>query len=195
MYAYIQGKITEYHPTYVVLDCGGVGYGLHISLYTAQAIKNKEQAKLYTHLYVREDDQRLYGFVDKTERQVFRLLISVSGIGTNTAMIILSSMSPKQVQSSILTDDVHTFKSVKGIGPKTAKRIILDLKDKMSKIDNISEDISIPSANNTTREEALSALVHLGFKQKDVLQAFKQIQHKDDSVESLIKKSLGVLSK
>ncbi len=195
MYEYICGKIAEYHPTYIVIDCAGVGYGLHVSLFTAQAVKDKGTPKLYTHLYVREDDQRLYGFASKIERQIFRQLLSVSGIGTNTAIIILSSMSPAQVQRAILSDDVESFRSVKGIGPKTAKRIILDLKDKMSKSDQLTADINVHPTDNTIRSEALSALVNLGFKQKDVLLSFKQIRDDGDTVEDLIKKSLALLSK
>ncbi len=195
MFEYIHGKLADFGPTYVVIDTNGVGYGINVSLSTSQAIKDRTTAKLYIHLYVREDDQRLYGFAEKLERQLFRLLLSVSGVGTNTALIILSSMTPAQVRQAVLSEDVESFRAVKGIGPKTAKRIILDLKDKLNKSFDKPVGNSIDTPNNTMRNEALSALVNLGFKQKEVLKAFEQVSGDAKSVEELIKKSLILLSK
>ena len=161
MIAQIKGRLIEKTPTYVIIDCGGVGYQLNISLNTFSKIGDEELCLLFTHFVVREDAQLLYGFKEKSERELFRLLISVSGVGSSTAMMILSSLSPEETKSAIMMSDVNTLKSVKGIGAKSAERIIVDLKDKIGKVDS-SDNLSMFS-NNTIKEEALSALVMLGF--------------------------------
>lgn len=196
MYEYISGKVVEKSPMYVVVDVQGVGYGLSISVNTYDQIKESDSAKFYTHLYVREDDQRLYGFASTMERDMFRYLISVSGIGTNTGIIILSSMTPAQVRNAILVDDVQSFSAVKGIGPKTAKRIILDLKEKMAKLGDDNLGTSAATLDNTIAAEALSALVNLGFKKQDVVKVINGILATDDSVslEVVIKKALQAFS-
>ncbi|MCL4131654.1 UNVERIFIED_CONTAM: hypothetical protein GTU68_057367 [Idotea baltica] len=196
MFEYISGTLTHKSPTYAVIDIQGVGYGLYISVHTYDQIKELDRAQLYTHLYVREDDQRLYGFATTVERDMFRYLISVSGIGTNTGVIILSSMSPDRVRRAILTDDVTSFSAVKGIGPKTAKRIILDLKEKMAKLGDIDLGTSSADADNTVGLEALSALVNLGFRKPEVVKVINGIMKSDErvSLEVLIKKALQAFS-
>lgn len=190
MIAQIKGRLVEKTPTYVVIDCGGVGYEINISLNTFSALDNEELCFLYTHFIVREDAQLLYGFKEKSERELFRLLISVSGVGASTAMMILSSLSPKETQQAILGGDVNTLKSVKGIGAKSAERIIIDLRDKIAKVEG-AESISI-SSNNTIKEEALSALIMLGFAKNPAEKALTKIMSlgEDLSVEELIKRTL-----
>lgn len=190
MIAQIKGRLVEKTPTYVVIDCGGVGYEINISLNTFSALDNEELCFLYTHFIVREDAQLLYGFKEKSERELFRLLISVSGVGASTAMMILSSLSPKETKQAILGGDVNTLKSVKGIGAKSAERIIIDLRDKIGKVEG-AESISTPS-NNTIKEEALSALVMLGFAKNPAEKALTKIMSlgEDLSVEELIKRTL-----
>lgn len=164
MITQIQGKLVEKNPTYVVVDCHGVGYFVNISLHTYSALPEGESVKLYTYLQVKEDAHTLYGFVTKGEREVFVLLLSVSGVGASTARTMLSSLSANQVRSAIVNGDVVTIQSVKGIGAKTAQRVILDLKDKMLKLQEF-EDVGFSQAN-TNKEEALSALDVLGFVRK-----------------------------
>lgn len=190
MIAQIKGRLVEKTPTYVVIDCGGVGYEINISLNTFSALDNEELCFLYTHFIVREDAQLLYGFKEKSERELFRLLISVSGVGASTAMMILSSLSPKETKQAILGGDVNTLKSVKGIGAKSAERIIIDLRDKIAKVEG-AESISI-SSNNTIKEEALSALIMLGFAKNPAEKALTKIMSlgEDLSVEELIKRTL-----
>jgi len=146
MITHIQGKLTEKNPTHVVIDCNGVGYMLNISLHTYSQIPDIEQLKLYTHLQVKEDSHTLYGFSSLAERDIFRLLISVSGIGASIARTMLSSLTPKQVREGIASGDVALIQSVKGIGAKTAQRVILDLKDKILKIYDIDE-VSVSKGN------------------------------------------------
>jgi len=193
MIAQIKGKLIDKTPTYVVIDCGGVGYEVKISLNTFSQIGEGEMCLLYTHFVVREDAQLLYGFKETSERELFRLLISVSGVGSSTAMMILSSLSPSETKHAILNSDVNTLKSVKGIGAKSAERIIIDLRDKIGKVDS-GETISLQS-NNTVKDEALSALVMLGFSKKPAEKALdKFIKTGDDfSVEELIKRALKSL--
>ncbi len=155
MIAQINGELVEKTPTYVVIDCNGVGYELKISLNTFSQIGEVERCKLYTHFVVREDAQLLYGFKETSERELFRLLISVSGVGSATAMMILSSLSPNETKGAILTGDVNALKSVKGIGAKSAERIIIDLRDKIGKIDGASTIYL--STNNNIKGEALRA--------------------------------------
>ncbi len=190
MIAHIQGKLVEKNPTDVVIDCNGVGYLLHISLHTFGQIPDKEHLKLYTHLLVKEDAHTLYGFSTNTEREIFKLLISVSGVGASTARTMLSSLNPDQVKDAIASGDVATIQSIKGIGAKTAQRVILDLKDKVLKVYGMDE-VSI-AQNNTKKSEALSALEVLGFNKKQSEKALDKIiaQQPDANVETLIKDAL-----
>lgn len=190
MIAQIKGRLVEKTPTYVVVDCNGVGYEINISLNTYSALGDDELCFLFTHFIVREDAQLLYGFKEKSERELFRLLISVSGVGASTAMMILSSLSPEEIKQAIISGDVNTLKSVKGIGAKSAERIIIDLRDKISKVESTGT-ISIV-ANNTIKEEALSALIMLGFSKKPAENALTKVMLSGDNltVEELIKKTL-----
>ncbi|MDC1324848.1 Holliday junction branch migration protein RuvA, partial [Flavobacteriaceae bacterium] len=161
MITHIQGKLVEKTPTHVIVDCNGTGYFINISLHTFSQITDQESIKVLTHLQVKEDSHTLYGFMSSAEREIFRLLISVSGIGANTARTMLSSLTPKQIREGIAVGDVALIQSVKGIGLKTAQRVIIDLKDKVLKIYDIDE--TSLSQNNTNKDEALSALEVLGF--------------------------------
>src|SRR5690625_2868488 len=192
MISHIQGRLVEKHPTDVVIDCNGVGYFLHITLQTYEQLPNTESVLMYTHLQVREDAHSLYGFITKSEREVFRLLISVSGIGAATARTMLSSLTPQEVVEAIAINDLKTLKSAKGIGIKTAQRLVLDLKDKVLKIYDIEES---DDSNNTNREEALSALETLGFARKPAEKVCKQIvkDKPDASAEMIIKLALKKL--
>jgi Holliday junction DNA helicase RuvA len=190
MIAQIKGELIEKTPTYVVIDCNGVGYELKISLNTFSQIGEEKTCLLFTHFVVREDAQLLYGFKETSERELFRLLISVSGVGSATAMMILSSLSSNEIKGAILTGDVNTLKGVKGIGAKSAERIIIDLRDKIGKIDGAAT-ISL-TANNTIKEEALSALVMLGFAKNPAEKALSKILSSGEelTVEELIKRTL-----
>jgi Holliday junction DNA helicase RuvA len=190
MITHIQGKLTEKNPTHVVIDCNGVGYMLNISLHTYSQIPNLENLKLFTHLQVKEDSHTLYGFSSLAEREIFRLLLSVSGIGASIARTMLSSLTPKQVREGIAMGDVALIQSIKGIGAKTAQRVILDLKDKVLKIYDIDE-VSV-SKDNTNKDEALSALEVLGFVKKQAERVVDKImiQQPDASVETIIKQAL-----
>lgn len=190
MITHITGKLIEKHTTHAIVECNGLGYYLPISLHTFSNIPDRENIILYTYLIIREDAHILYGFADKTEREIFKLLISVSGVGPSTAIIMLSSMSSQEIQRAIGSGDVDKIKSVKGIGIKTAQRVIVDLKDKILKTYESSEDFSI--SNNTIRNEALSALEVLGFTRKkvdNILQLILQ-ESPDINLEDLIKKAL-----
>ena len=193
MITHIQGKLTEKTPTNVVIDCNGVGYHLNISLHTYSQLTNQENLKLYTHLQVKEDAHTLYGFSSLSEREIFRLLISVSGIGTSIARTMLSSLTPKQVREGIAIGDVALIQSVKGIGSKTAQRVIIELKDKVLKIYDI-EDGAI-NMNNTNKEEALSALEVLGFTKKQSDRVVDKIisENQDANIETIIKETLKKL--
>ncbi|MGB0896040.1 MAG: Holliday junction branch migration protein RuvA [Flavobacteriaceae bacterium] len=193
MITQIQGKLIEKNPTNIVIDCNGVGYEIHISMHTFSLLPEQDFFKVYTHLQVKEDAHTLFGFIEKSEREIFRLLISVSGIGANTARVMLSSLSPKQIQQAIAVGDVATIQSVKGIGAKTAQRVILDLKDKVLKIYGIDE-VSNP-VNNTSKEEALSALEVLGYARKQAEKVCNKIvaATPDANVETIIKLALKSL--
>ena len=193
MITHIQGKLTEKNPTNVVIDCNGVGYHLNISLHTYSQISNQENLRLFTHLHIKEDSHTLYGFSSLSEREIFRLLISVSGIGTNIARTMLSSLTPKQVREGIAIEDVALIQSVKGIGLKTAQRVIIELKDKVLKVYDIDEG-SI-SLSNTNKEEALSALEVLGFTKKQSDRVVDKIiaANQDANVETIIKEALKKL--
>ncbi len=190
MIAHIQGRLVEKNPTDVVIDCNGVGYQLHISLHTYSLIPNVENIKLFTFLQIKEDAHTLFGFVEKSEREIFKLLLSVSGIGANIARTMLSSMEPKQILQAIASADVGTIQSIKGIGSKTAQRVILDLKEKVLKVYDLDE-VSM-ALNNTNKDEALSALEVLGFNKKLAERVVEKIvkESPDASIESLIKQAL-----
>ena len=190
MITHIQGKLVEKNPTDVVIDCNGVGYLLNISLHTFSQIPDQENIKLFTHLQVKEDSHTLFGFSSLAEREIFRLLLSVSGIGASTARTMLSSLTPKQVREGIATSDVALIQSIKGIGAKTAQRAIIELKDKVLKIYDIDE-LSV-SKGNTNKDEALSALEVLGFVRKQVERVVDKIMmlHPDATVETIIKQAL-----
>ena len=190
MITHIRGKLVEKNPTYAIVECNGVGYFLNISVNTFSKIPDNEAVLLYTHLSIREDAHTLFGFADKTEREIFKLLISVSGVGPSIARTMLSSMSSDQIQQAIASEDVATIQSVKGIGGKTAQRVIVDLKDKILKTYELTED-SVKS-NNTIKEEALSALEVLGFSRKQVDKIVQRIvqESPDISLEDIIKQAL-----
>lgn len=190
MIAHLQGKLVEKSATHVIIDCGGVGYHVNISLHTYSLLPTNDLIKLYTHLQIKEDAHTLYGFIEKSEREIFRLLLSVSGIGAGIARTMLSSLNPKQITNAIASGDVGTIQSIKGIGSKTAQRVILDLKEKVLKLFDLDE-VSM-TQSNTNRDEALSALEVLGFVRKSAEKVIEKIV-KDDpeaSVESIIKQAL-----
>ena len=190
MITHIQGKLVEKNLTDVVIDCNGVGYFVNISLHTYSQIPEGDFLKLYTYLQVKEDSHSLFGFSSKAEREIFKLLISVSGVGASTARTMLSSLTPKQVREGIAHGDAALMQSVKGIGAKTAARIILDLKDKVLKIYDI-DDVSTVR-NNTHKDEALSALEVLGFVRKQAERVVEKIvaNQPDANVEVIIKEAL-----
>ena len=190
MITHLKGKLVEKSPTNVVIEVNGIGYWVNISLTTFSQIPDIENIKLYTHLQIKEDSHSLYGFYSKKEREIFRLLISVSGIGTSTARTMLSSLDPQQVVEAISTNNVSIVQSVKGIGSKTAQRLIIELRDKILKIYDLDE--TYVNSNNTTREEALSALEVLGINKKSSERLVDNIikENQDISVEEIIKETL-----
>lgn len=190
MITHLRGKLVEKTPTYVVVECNGVGYLAHISLNTFSKIPDEEAVFLYTYLSVKEDSNTLYGFASKIEREIFKLLISVSGVGPSIARTMSSSMTTDEIQQAIASSDVATIQSVKGIGAKTAQRVIIDLKDKIIKTYGIDEVSA--SQSNTNKEEALSALEVLGFNNKQSGRVIDRILKEDNtmSVENLIKQAL-----
>jgi len=190
MIHHLKGKLVEKNPTHVIIECGGVGYFVNISLHTFSLIEDVENFGLFTHLQVKEDSHTLFGFVEKSEREIFRLLLSVSGIGTSTARTMLSSMTPPQIRDAIANGDVPSIQAIKGIGAKTAQRVILDLRDKILKVYDIGE-VSVNS-NNTNKEEALSALEVLGFDRRQAEKAVDKVLRQDSSlsVENIIKLAL-----
>ncbi|MEY2921594.1 MAG: hypothetical protein RLZZ236_819 [Bacteroidota bacterium] len=193
MIAHIQGKLVEKNPTEVVIDCGGVGYHINISLHTYSLLPNSDQIKLFTYLQIKEDAHTLFGFFEKSEREIFKMLLSVSGIGASIARTMLSSLEPKQIIQAIASGDVGTVQSIKGIGVKTAQRVILDLQDKVLKLYDLDEVSMV--LNNTNRDEALSALEVLGFVRKSSEKVVEKIikEDPDATVESIIKKALKSL--
>ncbi|CAM3262313.1 Holliday junction branch migration protein RuvA [Aequorivita lipolytica] len=190
MITHIQGRLVEKTPTDVVIDCNGVGYFVNISLHTFSELPSSENVKLFTHLLVKEDSHTLYGFSGVAEREIFRLLISVSGVGASIARTMLSSLAPDQVLDAIATNDIATIQSVKGIGAKTAQRVVLDLKDKILKVYGLSS-ISA-GTSNTNKNEALSALETLGFVRKQSEKVVDAIvmENPQASVEMIIKQAL-----
>ena len=193
MIDYIKGKLAELTPTYVVVENEGIGYFVSISLSTYTRLEGRDDYKILVHEIIREDSHQLFGFADKEERDIFRLLISVSGVGAGTARMMLSSLSHDEIEKAILGSDVNTLKSIKGIGLKTAQRIIVDLKDKIGKQSGPGQIFAF--TDNTKREEALSALVMLGFGKSAVFKVLDRIirEEKDLTVEELIKKALKSL--
>lgn len=195
MIAYLQGKLAFKDPTYVIIDVNGVGYQVKISLQTYSKIKDQEQIRLLTFLHIKEDGHTLYGFHEEDEKRLFLLLISINGVGPNTGLMILSSLSAEEIEHAIASGDVGTIQRVKGIGAKTAQRIILELKDKITK--SISDTSSMGggflNSNNKIREEALQALLTLGFPklgaEKNIASVLKK-SNGEISLEDLIKASL-----
>jgi holliday junction DNA helicase RuvA len=190
MITHLKGKLVEKNPTHIVIECAGIGYFVNISLHTFSKIGDSENIQLYTHLQIKEDSHTLFGFSEKSEREIFRLLLSVSGIGSSTARTMLSSLSPAQIRDAIAIGDVPTIQGIKGIGAKTAQRVILDLKEKVLKVYDIDE-LSAPS-NNTNKDEALSALEVLGFVRKQAEKVVDKVVAQDPglSVEDIIKFAL-----
>ena len=196
MIHYVKGEVTFKSPTFIIVEAGGLGYQIFISLHTYGKIEKLERVKILTYFHVKEDQQTLYGFAEPAERSLFIHLISVSGIGPNTAQLVLSSLTTDEVRGAILAEDSATFNRVKGIGPKTAKRIILDLKDKIAKESGEDAPTLLP-VDNTIRQEALSALVALGFNRAAVQKTLNGLLRKNPEVtqvEALIKLALKQLS-
>ncbi|WP_207426521.1 Holliday junction branch migration protein RuvA [Pedobacter sp. SYSU D00535] len=194
MYAYIDGRLTFKCPTYVVIEAGGIGYQINISLNTYGKLPADERCKLFTWLHVKEDAHTLYGFIDEGERRLFLHLISVSGIGAGTGRMILSSITPEEIQTAIIKGDVPLIQRIKGIGPKSAQRIILELQDKLKKEGSASL-IDLPAYSNS-REEALAALVMLGFAKNAAEKALDNVIKRESeslTIEQMIKSALKVL--
>lgn len=190
MIAHIQGKLIEKSPTEVIIDCGGVGYQVNISLHTYSLIPQADHIKLFTYLQIKEDSHTLFGFVEKSEREIFKMLLSVSGIGASIARTMLSSLEPKQIIQALAVGDLATIQSIKGIGSKTAQRAILDLKEKVLKVYDLDEVSMLQ--NNTNKDEALSAMEVLGFNKKLAEKVVDKIVKEDPNatVESIIKQAL-----
>jgi len=193
MYEYIQGELQEINPAGCIIECGGIGYSLHISLHTYSQIGASRQVKLFLHQVVREDAHLLFAFFTREERELFRHLLSVSGIGANTARMMLSAQSPVDLQQAIVTGNASLLQSIKGIGAKTAQRVIVDLADRFRKDKSIPELFA--AADNRIREEALSALVMLGFSKSEADKAVSKVitTEKELNLETLIKKALKLL--
>ncbi|MEM6724800.1 MAG: Holliday junction branch migration protein RuvA [Bacteroidota bacterium] len=201
MIAYVKGEITYKNPAELIIEAGGIGYRIHISLYTYTRIEKLERVKLLTYFHVKEDGQTLYGFSNGIERSLFIHLISVSGIGPNTARLILSAMDPEDVRAAIIAENVKSLTAVKGLGPKTAKRMIVELKDKLLKEAGDSSPILDAAQNNqgkqALREEAIAALTALGFSRIAVQKTISQIlktNSRIDKVETLVKLALKALT-
>lgn len=197
MIDYVQGKIAELNPTYAVLDVQGIGYCLNISLTTYSSLTGQTEAKLYAHEVIREDEHLLYGFLSKGEREIFRLLISVSGVGPNTARLLLSSFSAAELRQVVALGDSKKIAQVKGLGPKSAQRIVVDLKDKVLKVE-MEDGPEIPGlevVDDGLRSSAVAALVMLGYSQAPAQKAVNKIvsQAPDASVEAIIKQALRML--
>lgn len=194
MIAHIDGKLVQKTPTYVVIDCGGVGYSINISLHTYEKISDSERLKLFTHLVIKEDSHTLYGFVEEDERTLFVQLISVSGVGPNTARLMLSSLKPNDIKQAITTSNWALIKTVKGIGEKTAQKVVIDLKNKI-KGDDAVEGISLITTRNVLVEEALAALVMLGFSKNEAEKGLQKVRQQNPqyTVEELVKNTLKIL--
>lgn len=192
MYEYVKGIIAERTPTYVVVETGGVGYAVNISLQTYGQIGSLQEIQLWLHHIVREDAELLFGFFDKEEREIFRLLIGVSGIGPNTARMILSSLSSGEIRTAIMCDDIRRLQGIKGIGLKTAQRLVVDLKDKVAKTAGLSGSSAVPGQTTSLQEEALSALVTLGFAKAPAEKTIALLLRENPAytLENLIKTAL-----
>lgn len=192
MIDYIKGKIIELTPTYTVVENSGIGYMIQISLQTFSALENRSDVTIYIHHYLREDDEQFYGFSSKDERELFRLIISVSGIGVSTAQMMLSSMSSDEIRNAIISEDINRIKSIKGIGLKTAQRLILELKDKIVKGGGTGGSVIFSAGANAVVEEATTALVLLGFTKANVNKAISAVLKENPSanLETIIKMSL-----
>ena len=196
MYEFIQGKIEHANPAFVIINVNGIGYHLQISINTYEQLKSLKDARVLTYLAIKEDGHYIYGFFDEVERQLFKQLISVNGVGTNTARMILSGQSPTEIISAISTGNIATLKAVKGVGPKTAQRIILELQDKIARISTPGEMSLIPTQTNRAFDEALLALQALGFQRAVAEKTLLKITNNNKmqiGVEDMIKQSLKVL--
>lgn len=192
MYDYIKGDIVEITPTEVILECCGIGYSIMISLQTYDALKSSSEAKVYIYHHIREDEEQFYGFATKNERELFKLLISVSGVGVGSARMMLSSLTDEEIRNAILSEDVRTIKSIKGIGMKTAQRLILDLKDKIVKGAGVeAAEITVPTKNHNV-DEATTALLNLGFSKVNINKILPEILKEipDASIETIIREGL-----
>lgn len=192
MYDYIKGDIVEITPTEVILECNGIGYSIMISLQTYDALKSSSEAKVYIYHHIREDEEQFYGFATKNERELFKLLISVSGVGVGSARMMLSSLTDEEIRNAILSEDVRTIKSIKGIGMKTAQRLILDLKDKIVKGAGVeAAEIAVPAKNHNI-DEATTALLNLGFSKVNINKILPEIlkESPDASIETIIREGL-----
>ena len=194
MIEYIKGKLIELTPTDAIVECNGIGYHMLISLQTFSSLENTEDVKVFVHHYLREDEELYYGFATKDERELFRLLISVSGIGAATARMMLSSLTSEEIRNAILAEDINRIKSIKGIGLKSAQRLILELRDKIAKGGG-TETAIFPVKDNSIVEEAVTALVLLGFTKANVNKAVSAVikENPDASLESIIKLALKKL--
>lgn len=195
MIDYIKGKLTELTPTEAIVECYGIGYRTLISLQTYEMLNNKEEVTVFIHHYLREDEELYYGFGGKDERELFRLLIGVSGIGASTARMMLSSLTSDEIRNAIIAEDINKIKSIKGIGLKSAQRLILELKDKVVKGAGTDNSTLFTAASNTSTEEAVTALVMLGFTKANVNKAVSAVlkEKSDASLEEIIKLSLKKL--
>jgi len=195
MYEYIKGLVTELNPAYAVIEVNGIGYFVNISLTSYSALRHGEQTQLFLHQIVREDAHLLFGFETKVERELFRMLITVNGVGPNTARLILSSLTPQELTSSILSENLVKLKSVKGIGAKTAQRIILDLKDKINLSGELDTAEIFAASDNTIKKDALLTLTTLGFAKSAVEKVLDKVlkEKPDASLETVIKLSLNYL--
>lgn len=192
MYDYIKGEIVEISPTEVILECNGIGYSIMISLQTYDALKERDEAKVYIYHHIREDEEQFYGFATKNERELFKLLISVSGVGVGSARMMLSSLTDEEIRNAILSEDVRTIKSIKGIGMKTAQRLILDLKDKIVKGAGVeTAEITVPTKNHNI-DEATTALLNLGFSKVNINKILPEIlkESPNASIETIIREGL-----
>ncbi len=194
MISHLEGKLVEKTPTYLVVECSGVGYEVNISLNTFEKIPDTERVKVLTCLIIKEDSHTLYGFAEEEERVLFKQLISVSGVGTNTARLMLSSLRPADIKNAISTGNWALIKTVKGIGEKTAQKVVIDLKNKIKKVES-AEGFSFTTEKNTVLEEALAALVMLGFSKAEAEKGLTKIkqQNPDYTVEQLVKNTLKIL--
>lgn len=192
MYDYIKGEIVELSPTEAIVECGGIGYGILISLQTYDQLKGHGNAKIYIHHYLREDEEQFYGFGTKSERELFRLLISVSGVGVSSARMMLSSLSDEDIRNAIIGEDIKKIKSVKGIGLKTAQRLVLDLKDKIIKGGSADFSGIIDNSKDVAADEATTALLNLGFTKANISKIIPEILKAEPkaSIETIIREAL-----